>query len=63
MVVRVEPLLHLGGGEVDAVLLVATGHGEVGVKSIEAGAGVLLGDEVEGVGGVEDVGRRARRYR
>ncbi|KAI3484742.1 hypothetical protein L1887_52028 [Cichorium endivia] len=55
VVVRVEPLLHLGGGEVDAVLLVATGHGEVGVKSIEAGAGVLLGDEVEGVGGVEDV--------
>ena len=55
VVVGVEPLLHLGGGEVDAVLLVATGHSEVGVEGIETGLGVVLGDEVEGVGGVEDV--------
>lgn len=55
VVVGVEPLDHLERLDVDAVLLVATAHGEVLVNGGEVGAGVALGDGVEHLDVVEDV--------
>ncbi|TFA99429.1 hypothetical protein CCMA1212_008781 [Trichoderma ghanense] len=42
VVVGVEPLDHLQGGDVDAALLVATAHGEVLVNGVKAILGVSL---------------------
>ncbi len=38
VVVGVEPLDHLQGGDIDTILLVATAHGEVLVDGVELGA-------------------------
>ena len=55
VVVGVEPLDHLEGRDVNAVLLVATAHGEVLVNGLEVVLGVTLGDSVEHLDVVEDV--------
>ena len=55
VVVGVEPLDHLEGRDVNAVLLVATAHGEVLVDGLEVVLGVTLGDGVEHLDVVEDV--------
>ena len=49
MVVGVEPLDHLEGGDVDAILLVATAHGEVLIERVELVLGVALRDGLERV--------------
>lgn len=46
VVVGVEPLDHLQRGDIDALLLVATAHGEVLVNGIETILGVSLGDSL-----------------
>ena len=46
VVVGVKPLDHLQTGNVNAVLLVATAHGEVLVDGVEAILGVALGDSL-----------------
>lgn len=46
VVVGVEPLDHLEGGDVNAVLLVATAHGEVLIERVELVLGVALRDDL-----------------
>ncbi|KAK1242143.1 hypothetical protein MKX07_000129 [Trichoderma sp. CBMAI-0711] len=46
VVVGVEPLDHLQGGDVDPTLLVATAHGEVLVNGVKAILGVSLRDSL-----------------
>lgn len=47
VVVGVEPLDHLETGDVNAILLVATAHGEVLVDGVEAILGVAFGNSLE----------------
>jgi hypothetical protein len=49
MVVRVEPLDHLEGGDVHTALLVATAHGKVLIERGKLLRGVPFGDSL-GVG-------------
>jgi hypothetical protein len=42
MVVRVEPLNHLQRWDINAILLVATAHGEVLIDSVQVVLGVSL---------------------
>lgn len=57
VVVRVEPLDHLEGGDINALsgLLETTAHGEVLVKSVEVVLGVTLGDGTEELVVVKDL--------
>lgn len=55
VVVGVEPLDHLEGGNVNAILLVATAHGEELVDGLEVVLAVTLGDGVEHLDVVEDM--------
>ena len=55
VVVAVEPLDHLQGGDIDASLLVTTTHGKVGVKGVEVVLAVTLGDDVEQLDVVKDL--------
>ena len=55
MVVGVEPLRHLGGGDVNAIALATTAHREVDIERGETEALIALGDDVEGSRVVEDV--------
>jgi hypothetical protein len=55
VVVGVEPLDHLEGGDINAILLVATAHSEVLVDGLEVVLGVTLRDGVEHLDVVEDV--------
>jgi hypothetical protein len=47
VVVGVEPLDHLQRGDIDALLLVATAHGEVLVDGVEAFLCVTLRDGLD----------------
>ena len=47
VVVRVEPLLHLLGGEIDSITLASTAHGEVAVEGGDVGGSILGGDDLE----------------
>jgi hypothetical protein len=55
VVVRVEPLDHLEGGDIDTLLLETTAHGEVLIDSVEVVLGVTLGDSSEELVVVEDL--------
>lgn len=55
VVVGVEPLDHLQGGDVDATLLVTTAHGEVLVDGVETILGVAVRDSTEVLDLVEDL--------
>jgi hypothetical protein len=46
VVVRVKPLDHLQGGNVDTILLVATTHGEVFIDAVQLGTGISLGNSL-----------------
>lgn len=50
-----SPLLHLRGGDVDAICLATTAHGEVYIKSRQVVPEVALRDNVERSGVVKDV--------
>lgn len=47
VVVGVEPLDHLQGGDIDTLLLETTAHGEVLVEGVELVLGVTLRDNAE----------------
>lgn len=47
------PLLHLGGGDIDAVSLTTTAHCEIKVQRRKVLADVTLGDDVERCGVIE----------
>ena len=53
--VKYSPLLHLRGGDVDAVGLAATTHGEVHIQRGQVVTEVALRDHVECSRVVEDV--------
>lgn len=55
VVVGVEPLDHLQTGDINALLLVTTAHGEVLVDGVEAILGVALGNGAEVLDVVQDV--------
>lgn len=55
VVVGVEPLDHLEGGDIDVVSLEASAHGEHGVNGSQVVLGVSLGDDVEEQGVIENV--------
>lgn len=55
VVVGVEPLDHLQGGDVNVVSLQTSAHGEDGVDGSQVVLGVSLGDHVEELGVVENV--------
>src|SRR5690606_6014079 len=52
VVVRVKPLDHFEGRDIDAALLVATAHGEVLVNGVKLLGGVTLGDSLNTKGSI-----------
>lgn len=50
-----SPFLHLRCGDVDAVSLAPTAHGEVNVELAEALALIALGNDIENIGVIQDV--------
>jgi len=55
VVVRVEPLDHFQTGDINALLLETTAHGEVLIERVEVVLGVTLGDGSEELVVVEDL--------
>jgi len=55
VVVRVEPLNHLQGGDIDTLLLETTAHGEVLIERVEVVLAVALGDDTEELNVVQNL--------
>jgi hypothetical protein len=49
------PFLHLRGGDIDAIGLTPTAHGEINIKGRQTLANITLGDDVESSRMIENV--------